>query len=227
MADLFFIVPPELAPQDAKAVTHQTPFGPVTEQGTFLLRTEGADPRALIYAAKAAGAGRILAADLVEPVSPLLEEGDLLIPADTIDQTRLRPATFFVGKDYGFIKLNPPFCPELMASLHRAGRALTPRTFQGATYLGTDGPRGATPAERRMFRNWGADVVGSGLLPEAYLARELELCYGAITAVGTADLTGVLRKAAELPHGSRSCTCGQTMTFARSQGLVEEDWRTW
>lgn len=227
MPDLCFIVPPELAPPGGASVVHETPYGKVVERGGALLRTEEADPRALIYAAKAAGATQVLAADLVEPVSPLLEPGDLVVPADTIDQTRLRPFTFFVGKGYGFIRLDPPFCPELMQRLLTAARTATPRTFRGATYVGTDGPREATPAERRMYRTWGADVLGTGLLPEAYLARELELCYAALTAVGPADLLPLLRAAAAHERGTRGCTCGQTMAFARSQGLVGEDWRTW
>lgn len=227
MPDLILIVPPEMAPLGAKPVTHETLYGQVVEQGGALLRLENSDPRALIYAAKASGATQVLAADLVEPLTPLLEPGDLLVPADTIDQTRLRPFTFFVGKGYGFIKLNPPFCPALMKSLLASARSVTPRAFQGATYVGTDGPREATPAERQMFRTWGADILGTGLLPEAYLARELELCYGALTAVGPADLTALLQAAGALERGVRACTCGQTMAFARSQGLVGEDWRTW
>lgn len=222
------IVPPDMAPVGGAAITRETPYGPVVEQGGALLRAEGLDPRALIYAAKAAGATRLLAAERVEPVSPLLEPGDLVVPHDTIDQTRLRPFTFFVNKGYGFIKLDPPFCPDLMQRLYTAAREASPRAFRRATYVGTDGPREATPAERRMYRAWGADLLGTGLLPEAYLARELELCYAALTVVGQADLRPLLEAAARQEYGARTaCACGQTMAFARSQGLVGEDWRTW
>ena len=79
----------------------------------------------------------------------------------------------------------------------------------------------------RMFRQWGGDIVGSGLLPEAYLARELELCYASLTAVGPADLLPILRAAAAAPAGQQGCTCGETMAFMKSQGIVGEDWRTW
>lgn len=223
MPERYLILPPALAPQGDR-LCHETPYGQVVEQAGALLRTEEVDPRALIYAAKAAGATQVLAADIVAAVSPLLEEGDLVVPADTVDQTRLRPFTFFVGKGYGFIKLDPPFCPELMNRLYSAAREATPRTFARATYVGTDGPREATPAELRMYRTWGADLLGTGLLPEAYLARELELCYAALTVVGQGDLWPVLQ--AVTAH-ERRCNCGQTMAFARSQGLVGEDWRTW
>jgi 5'-methylthioadenosine phosphorylase len=207
------------------SVLMETPYGPVAGVGHMLQRT--ADARAAIYAAKALGARRVLAADVVQAVSPLLEPGDIVIPADVIDQTRLRPFTFFVGKGYGFIKLNPPFCPDLTATLVTVARRHTARTFRGATYVCTDGPRAATPAERQMYRHWGADLVGSGLLPEAYLARELELCYAAITAVGDGSpLADLLAEAAAEPR-KLDCTCGDTMKLLKADGVVGEDWRTW
>lgn len=223
MTETILILPPALAPAGAAPVA-ETPYGTVTGSANIFVRTEGLDARALIYAAKSAGARRVLAADFVQAVSPLLEPGDIIIPADVIDQTRLRPFTFFVGKGYGFIKLNPPFCPDLMGALLGAARRRTARSFRGGTYVCTDGPRDATPAELRMYRQWGADLTGSGLLPEAYLARELELCYAAVTAVGEADLLPILLDAA--PQ-EQTCACGQTMKFMKEQGVVEEDWRSW
>ena len=202
-----------------------TPYGEVFGRDALFQR-EGADARALVYAAKEMGATRLLAGDVVQAISPLLEPGDVVVPADTIDQTRLRPFTFFVGKGYGFIKLNPPFCPSLMASCLAAARQVTPRAFKGGVYVCTDGPRDATPAELKAYRHWGADIVGTALLPEAYLARELELCYAAITVVGEGDLLGLLQAAAGA-HRDTTCTCGDTMKFMKSQGVIGEDWRTW
>ncbi|HWI52186.1 MAG TPA: hypothetical protein VNT01_08590, partial [Symbiobacteriaceae bacterium] len=121
MNETLLIIPPGLAPGGAAQVTG-TPYGDVTQAANLLIRAEGIDARALIYAAKAQGARRVLAADLVQAVSPLLEPGDIIVPADVIDQTKLRPFTFFVGKGYGFIKLNPPFCPDLMGALLAAAR---------------------------------------------------------------------------------------------------------
>lgn len=212
-----------------------TPYGqaPAGESGGLpaLFRAEGIDARALIYAAKAMGARRVLAAEAVQPVSPLLEPGDLLVPADVIDLTKLRPFTFFVGKGYGFIKLNPPFCPDLMEACLAAARYAQPRSFQGATYVGAEGPRDATGAELHMFRQWGGDIVGSALLPEAYLARELELHYAAVAEVGESArlATAILESVARRPDLGRlaPCGCGETMAFMKSQGVVGEDWKTW
>lgn len=226
-AETILILPPE----EGAAALMQTPYGTargfVRDGLTVLVRTEALDARALIYAAKEMGARRVLAGEFVQAVSPLLEPGDLVIPADVIDQTRLRPFTFFVGKGYGFIKLNPPVCPDLAATLLQEARKVTGRSFRGAVYVCAEGPREATVAERRMYRGWGADVVGNGLLPEACLARELELCYAALASVGPADLFGLLKATALRAPGAAPCACGESMKGAKAQGLVGEDWHTW
>lgn len=225
------IIPKEMAPP-AAGWSMVTPYGEVwlTESPAglpALVREEGADARARIYAAKEIGATGILAAELVQPVSPLLEKGDLVIPADLIDQTKLRPFTFFVGKGYGFIKLNPPFCPDLMQSLFAAARSASLRSFQGAIYVGGEGPRNATAAELRLFRQWGADLIGHDLIPEVYLARELEICYAAVTVVDQGDLVGLLDAAAGRVRGAVACACRESMRLTKEQGVVGEDWRRW
>ncbi|HEY8346279.1 MAG TPA: hypothetical protein VIL07_03290 [Symbiobacteriaceae bacterium] len=215
--------------------SRETPFGPAPvfdqQQGPLILiRAEGTDPRALIYAAKEAGARRVLAAETAAPVSHLLEPGDLVVPEDVIDLTRLRPFTFFVGKGYGFIKLNPPFCPDLMAWCLEVARRQNPRSFARAVYVGVEGPRDPTPAELRMYRQWGGDLAGTGLLPEVYLARELELCYAAVVAVGNDPNSAamVLQEVAAVYRPGRTpCRCGETMRDLRKQGVVGEDWREW
>ncbi|HEY3366208.1 MAG TPA: hypothetical protein VGK74_14235 [Symbiobacteriaceae bacterium] len=236
MCEHTVLILPPAADLPEPLLTMQTPYGPAAgfEQDGLpvLVRSEAADVRALIYAAKELGARRVLAADAVQAVSGLLEPGDLVIPVDVIDQTRLRPFTFFVGKGYGFIKLNPPFCPDLMAALRTTARAANPRSFSGGVYVCAEGPRDATPAERRMYRGWGADVVGGGLLPEAYLARELELCYAALTVIGPAvigssDLYDLLTAAAAMAAGTQPCACGESMKMPKALGVVGPDWHTW
>jgi purine nucleoside phosphorylase len=48
----------------------------------------------------------------------------------------------------------------------------------------TDGPRRETAAEARMFRAWGADLICTNVAPEAFLARELGLCFATMVTVG-------------------------------------------
>jgi 5'-methylthioadenosine phosphorylase len=53
----------------------------------------------------------------------------------------------------------------------------------GGTYLCAEGPRFETPAEIRMFRLLGADLVGMTSVPEVVLAREAGVCYATVAVV--------------------------------------------
>ena len=67
--------------------------------------------------------------------------------------------------------------------------AITPTItlHQGATYLAIEGPQFSTLAESRLYRQWGADVIGMTGMPEAKLAREAEMCYASLAMVTDYD----------------------------------------
>ncbi|WP_457568384.1 MTAP family purine nucleoside phosphorylase [Desulfurobacterium sp.] len=139
--------------------------------------------RANIYAARKCGAERIIAWTGPGSMREEFQPGDYVIPDDLIDFTRNRTYTFFENKGLGFIRQNPVFCPEIREALKSV---LTDRGFRfhyGGTYVCTEGPRLETPAEIKMFRKLGGDLVGMTLVPEVFLAKELEMCYGAICYV--------------------------------------------
>lgn len=141
------------------------------------------NPKANLYALKALGIQKILAwvapGSLQEELSP----GDLVIPHDVLDEGRSGPQTFFTGVGWGFIRHNPLFCPELRASLMDSLQGVPFKVHQQGIYVATTGPRLETAAEIRKFRLLGGDLVGQTLVPEVFLARELELCYTALTYV--------------------------------------------
>ena len=58
---------------------------------------------------------------------------------------------------------------------------------EGATYIAMEGPQFSTLAESRLYRSWGADVIGMTGMPEAKLAREAELCYASVAMVTDYD----------------------------------------
>ncbi len=72
--------------------------------------------------------------------------------------------------------------------LVKKGKELGLKIFDGGTYLCIEGPRFSTRAESRLFRQWGADVVGMTVFPECVLAREAEICYGSIALVVDYDV---------------------------------------
>jgi 5'-methylthioadenosine phosphorylase len=139
--------------------------------------------RANLYALKDLGVAKVLAWVAPGSLRQELAPGDLVVPGDVLDEGRGGPHTFFTGVGWGFIRHNPLFCPELREALLR-GLAGAPFTVHShGVYLATTGPRLETAAEIRKFRLLGGDLVGQTLAPEVFLARELELCYVALTYV--------------------------------------------
>lgn len=133
--------------------------------------------RANIWALKELGVRRIIAWSGPGAIDPGIPIGDILVPSDIIDETRARDYTFYEGLGIGFIRQNPVFCPELAASLKRAIESKQGHCRTGDVYVCTQGPRLETPAEIRKFASYGGTLVGMTLVPEAFLARELEMCY--------------------------------------------------
>jgi 5'-methylthioadenosine phosphorylase len=138
--------------------------------------------RANIYAARVLGAQRIVAWSGPGIVSGVYRPGDLVLPDDLLDFTRNRPSTFYEGKGIGFLRQSPVFCGTLRAALRAAWGKVRPgiRLHGKGTYACTEGPRLETPAEIRFLAGAGADMVGMTLCPEAFLARELEICYAPV-----------------------------------------------
>lgn len=136
--------------------------------------------RANIWALKESGASRIVAWTGPGAISPTLTPGEIVVPDDILDMTKSRPSTFFEKRGLGFIRQSPVFCPDIRAALLEHLGQHRFRPTDGGTYVCTEGPRLETPAEIRAFKSLGADMVGMTLVPEAFLARELEICYAPV-----------------------------------------------
>lgn len=133
--------------------------------------------RANIWALKELGVERIVAWSGPGAISPEIPIGDILVPGDLIDETRNRAYTFFAGLGIGFIRQNPVFCPCLSARLRQAIESRNGHCRTEDVYVCTEGPRLETRAEIRKYAAYGATLVGMTLIPEAFLAKELEMCY--------------------------------------------------
>jgi 5'-methylthioadenosine phosphorylase len=133
--------------------------------------------RANIWALKSLGVERIISTNAVGAINPDYRPGDIAIPADLIDFTKGRKYTFFDGAPVIHIDVTTPFCPELSSLLLEESRKRAPAVRSGSVMAVTEGPRFETPAEIRMLRALGADLVGMTASPEAFLARELGICY--------------------------------------------------
>ncbi|MEN6357259.1 MAG: MTAP family purine nucleoside phosphorylase [Armatimonadota bacterium] len=133
--------------------------------------------RANIWALKELGVEQIIAWSGPGAIDPSIPIGDLLVPGDIIDETRGRAYTFFEGLGIGFIRQNPVFCPRLSASLTQVIKARQGHCRTRDVYVCTQGPRLETRAEIKKFSSYGTTLVGMTLVPEAFLAKELEICY--------------------------------------------------
>lgn len=136
--------------------------------------------RANIYALKECGVERIVSWSGPGIINQALKPGDFVVPHDIIDETKNRESTFFKNRGWGFIRQSDPFCPQVRGTLHETLHDAGLPHHEEAVYACTEGPRLESPAEIRKFRILGADLVGMTLAPEAFLARELEMCYAPV-----------------------------------------------
>lgn len=191
--------------KDAQWIAVDTPWGEPSDEilcGTlagvkvrFLPRHGRGHPitptelnaRANIDALKRAGCTDIVAISAVGSLREELEPGRFAVVDQFIDRTFGRPSTFFTSGFVAHVSMADPTCPRLSEMCAKALTACEGKVAVGATYLAMEGPQFSTRAESRMYRQWGADIIGMTGLPEAKLAREAELPYALVGMVTDYD----------------------------------------
>jgi len=144
--------------------------------------------RANIYALKALGAERIVSINACGSLRQDYAPGHIVIPNQIFDYTRDRPRTFFGEGLVAHIGVADPFCPDLSAALDAAVQATGATVHHDGTFIIIEGPRFSTRAESNTFRSWGMSIVGMTTAPEAFLAREAEMCYTVMAHVTDYDV---------------------------------------
>jgi 5'-methylthioadenosine phosphorylase len=194
--------------------------------------------RANIFGMKALGVGRIIAISTVGSLREEIAPGHLVVPDQFIDRTTQRPNTFFGRGIVAHVSFADPFCKDLCARLSNAAAQAGAKVHAKGTYLCMEGPQFSTRAESRLYRSWGADVIGMTNLQEAKLAREAEICFGMLAlatdydcwnqAAGDVEIEHVLKVLAQnvalaqetirrvVPSLSdlRSCACASSLKNA-------------
>ncbi len=143
--------------------------------------------RANIYALKSLGVEHIIAICSAGSFKKELKPGDLLIPDQLIDRTRNRVNSFFGEGIVAHIAFAEPFCPALSQVLYQSAKETGADVHPKGTFVVMEGLAFSTRAESRLYRSWGADIIGMTALPEAKLAREAEICYAVIACVTDYD----------------------------------------
>ncbi len=141
--------------------------------------------RANIAGLKKLGVKSILATAAVGSLNPQMKPGDFVFVDQFLDFTKNRQSTFFEGGKHGVVHvdLTEPYCPEMRKLMAEAAAELKLTYHQGGVYVTTEGPRFETPAEIKMFRLFGGDLVGMTSVPEVILAKEAEMCYATVCMV--------------------------------------------
>jgi len=151
------------------------------------LPPEAVNSRANIDMLKRAGCTDILAISAVGSLREQIEPGRFAVVEQFIDRTHGRDASFFGPGFVAHVSMADPVCQRLSDMAAAAIAGAKGKLATGATYLAMQGPQFSTRAESRMYREWGADVIGMTAMPEAKLAREAELPYALIGMVTDYD----------------------------------------
>lgn len=141
--------------------------------------------RANLWALKEHGVDRVLSVATVGGISTDLVAGSLVVPDQLIDYTWGRAHTYAVSgeKQVTHLDFTEPYCSAMRRDILQAARQKQIEIKDGGVYAAAQGPRLETAAEINRFERDGADMVGMTGMPEAYLARELDICYAAIGVV--------------------------------------------
>lgn len=173
--------------------------------------------RANIYALKSLGVERIISVSAVGSLREDYPPLDLVIPDQMIDRTRIRPATFFERGIVAHVGFAEPFCVDLSAALARSAVFPgAPTIHRGGAYVCIEGPQFSTMAESRIYRQWGADIIGMTAIPEAKLAREAEICYATIACVTDYDVW----RETEAPVSVEKVIANLTANVANAQRII-------
>lgn len=190
---------------DITTVPVHTPYGPPSAPvsiGTLGDRTVAFLPRhgvhhelpphqvnyrANVWAMREVGVRRLVGPCAAGSLHPAMKPGDFVLVDQLVDRTWGRGDTFFDGGVVGHVSFADPYCPDLRASLRSAADELGIAVHDGGTVVVVQGPRFSTRAESAWFRSAGWEVVNMTQYPEAYLARELGLCYAGLALITDYD----------------------------------------
>ena len=194
--------------------------------------------RANIYALKSLGVERVISISACGSLREEYAPGHIVIPDDIFDFTKDRIRTFFGDGLVAHVGVANPFCGELSDQVETAVRSTGATTHRGGMFITIEGPRFSTKVESNTFRAWGMSLVGMTASPEAFLAREAEMCYSTMAHVTDYDVwheseapvtvdmviqtlnkntqfaQDAIRNLVRNSKPERTCSCGQALASA-------------
>lgn len=196
--------------------------------------------RANVWAMNELGVERVIGPCASGSLRRDVEPGDFVICDQLVDRTTGRRDTFYDGPVATHVTFADPYCPELRGLAIDSARANNITVHETGTLVTIQGPRFSTRAESKWFQEAGWEVINMTQYPEAYLARELEMCYVNISLITDYDV-GVAGEVEAVSHEAvlhvfndnldrlrtllfalipripekRSCPCSHALTGAR------------
>ncbi len=155
--------------------------------GHFINPTE-VNYRANIYALKKIGVSQLVSISACGSLREDYKPGDIVIPDQIFDFTKDRARSFFSNGLVAHIGVANPFCADLSQKAVDAVSKTGATVHAGGTLITIEGPRFSTKAESNTFRAWGMSIIGMTASPEAFLAREAEMCYCTMAHVTDYDV---------------------------------------
>lgn len=144
--------------------------------------------RANIYALKMLGVPRVVSISACGSLRADFAPGEIVIPDQLYDNTKDRERSFFGGGLVVHTGVADPFCPDLSTQVYQSVVRTGANVHRGGTLITIEGPRFSTRAESNTYRGWGMAIIGMTACPEAFLAREAELCYATMAHVTDYDV---------------------------------------
>ena len=141
--------------------------------------------QANLWALRHVGADIIIAVAAVGGIRADMTPGSIAIPDQIIDYTYGRSNTFFEDEltQVSHIDFTEPYCDELRCKIITSAKLAGIEIIDHGTYGATQGPRLETTMEINKMERDGCDIVGMTGMPEAALARELEICYACCAVI--------------------------------------------
>jgi len=229
--------------QDVKIIEISTPFGkpssPITlgnlmgKPVAFLARhgightlsPSEVPYRANIFALKSLGVKRIISVSACGSLRETYAPGHIVIPNQIFDFTHKRERSFFGKGLVAHVSVADPFCVNLSDLLEDTIKTTDAKYHRGATYITIEGPRFSTKGESGLYRQWGMDIIGMTASPEAFLAREAEICYTTMAHVTDYDVWHVNEQPVTVDMVIRTLSRNVALaqdTIRKMVGLIDE-----
>jgi len=160
-------------------------FGTMGDKATLVLcgrvhTYEGYPPTEVgfsVRVAAALGVSTLVVTNVAGGIEPSLAVGEIACIRDHLNLTGVSPLTGPNDERLGprFVDMTDVYTPSLRALASQTAQNLLGKSLRECIYAGMPGPSYETPAEVRMLRILGADLVGMSTVHEVIAARHAGL----------------------------------------------------